>query len=343
MAALGTLYPTLIDVSRFTGPDGRISDVADILQQENEILDDIPWIEGNLPGGHQSSIATARPTVAFRLLNQGVVPVKVTAGQIVDACGIIEARNRIDKDVAELNGNSSAFRLQQDKGIIAAMGELLATTLIYGDVSTDEEKFNGLASRYFSLTSTYTTYDQIIDAGGTGSDNTSIWLVGWAPDKVFGIYPKGSKAGLQSEDLGLKDVITNATTGATLRAYESWYQWKCGICVSDYRYVVRITNIDVSSLITASDSSDTSANLLKFMIQALGKLPARGASMRPVFYMNSTVQSMLAVKLLDKGNLFLTMNEVKNSPVFRPNGVLSFQGVPCRRIDAITSAEDAIS
>lgn len=341
--ALTTYYPTLIDVARRTAPGGGIDLIAEILQEYNEMLDDIPWVEGNLPTGHQTTVRTSKPTPTFRLLNQGVVPVKTTAGQIVDACAILEARNEIDRDVAMLNGNTAAFRLSEDKGIIQSMGDTLADTLIYGDVSVDPEQFNGLASRYFSKTSTYQTSSQIIDAGGTGSDNCSIYLVCWAPDKVFGIYPKGSRAGLQHEDLGVQEVLTNATTGAKMRALVSWYQWKCGICIRDYRYVVRIANIDNSDLLTASNSSDTSANLFKYMSMALDKIPPVGNAGRMAFYMNETCRSMLRVKMLDKSNVQLSLNDLQRSSIPRPQGTLTFMGVPCRRLDALTIAEARIT
>lgn len=342
MSALATTNPTLIDVSRILDPMGKISKVANILQQYNDVLDDIPWFEGNLPTGHQITVQRSKPTPYFRLLNQGIVPQKATTGQIAEACAIMENRNQIDINVARLNGNTEAFRDSQDKPMIEGFSDKLATTLIYGDSSVDEEQFNGLASRYFTLGTTYLTSAQVIDAGGTGSDNTSIWLVCWGQGKVYGIYPKGAQAGLQFEDLGIQEVTSDSTTGARMRAYESWMQWQVGLAVEDYRYVVRICNIDVSNLLTASDGSDTSANILKLMIRALGKIPPRGDA-RPVFYMNETVQSMLAVKLLDKNNVWLSMQEIKNTPVFRPNGILSFQGVPCRRIDGILSTEATIT
>lgn len=344
MGALSSVYPTLLDVARRTAPGGGIDTIAEILQEYNEFLDDIPWVEGNLPTGHQTTVRTSKPTPTFRLLNGGVVPVKTTAGQIVDTCAILEARNHIDKDLAMLNGNTAAFRMSEDKGIIQSMGDTLADTLIYGDVSVDPEKFNGLATRYFSLaTATYNTASQVIDAGGTGSDNTSIYLVCWAPDKVFGIYPKGSAAGLQHEDRGVQDILVDTTTGAYMRALVSWYQWKCGICVRDPRYVVRIANIDVSALLTAGDSSDSSANILKFMSMALDKIPPVGNSGRMAFYMNETVRSMLRVKMLDKTNLALSLNDLKLSSIPRPQGSLTFQGVPCRRVDALTVAESRIT
>lgn len=343
MGANVTYWPTLLDVARRTDPNGGIATIAEILQQYNEILDDIPWIEGNLPTGHQTTVRTSKPTPTFRLLNSGVVPVKTTAGQIVDTCAILEARNHIDKDLAMLNGNTAAFRLSEDRGIIESMSDTLASTLVYGDVSVDPEKFNGLASRYYSLATTVTTYANIIDGGGTGSDNTSIWLVCWSPDKVFGIYPKGSQAGLQQRDLGEQSIVDNITTGAYFQALVSWYQWKCGLCIRDWRYVVRIANIDISDLETASDGTDTSANLLKLMSKALDKIPPIGGGYRPVFYMNERVRAMLRIKMMDKGNVNLSLADLKSESIPRPGGTLTFQGVPCRRIDALTVAEARIT
>jgi hypothetical protein len=183
----------------------------------------------------------------------------------------------------------------------------------------------------------------MIDGGGRGSDNTSIYLVCWSPDKVFGIYPKGSQAGLQHEDRGVQDILVDTSTGAYMRALVSWYQWKCGICIRDYRYVVRIANIDVSDLLTASNASDSSANLFKLMSRALDKIPPTGNSGRMAFYMNETVRSMLRVKMLDKSNLQLQMAQLQGAGIPRPQGTLTFQGVPCRRIDSILSTESMIN
>ncbi len=341
MGALTSSWPTLLDVSRSMAPDGSVAAVAEVLQTYNEVLDDIPWYEGNLPTGHQTSIRTSLPTPKFRLLNQGVVPAKTTRGQIVDPCAILEDRNHIDVDLAMLNGNTAAFRKSEDDGFIQGFNKTFTDTLIYGDVSTDPEQYNGLSSRYYSLTGE-TTSAQVINAGGTGSDNTSIWLIGWAPNKVFCVYPKGSKAGLQFEDRGVQDMLMDSSTGAYMRAYVSWFQWKCGLVVADYRYVVRIANIDYSALMTASDATDTSCNLLKLMAQAKGKLPPV-AGIRPVFYMNSDVQTILDIKQMDKGNVYLTLEDIKNTPVPRDGQILKYRGVPCRRVDSILNTETALA
>lgn len=342
MGGLSTVFPTLLDVARATDPKGKIPVIAEVLQQYNDILDDIPWYEGNLATGHLSVIRTSKPAGTWRSLNKGITATKSTVGQITNTCGMLEALSHIDVEIAKMNGNTEAFRFSQDQGFIEGLSDTMSETLIYGNVSVDPEEFDGLASRYFSLGSTYTTSTQMIDGGGTGSDNTSIWLVGWGPNKVYGIYPKGSKAGLEHDDDGVITISDPNNAGAFLKVYQSHFKWKAGLAVDDYRYVVRICNIDVSALLTAGDTSDTSANIIKLMVMALGKLPPR-AGVRPVFYMNETVQTMLAVKLLDKGNVWLSMGEIKGTPVFRPDDTLKFQGVPCRRIDSILNAESQIT
>ena len=341
MGALTSSWPTLLDVSRSLAPDGSIAQVAEVLQETNDMLDDIPWYEGNLPTGHQSSIRTSLPTPSFRLLNAGVVPAKATMGMIVDPCAILEARHHIDVDLAMLNGNTAAYRKSQDAAFIEGFNQTLMDTIVYGDITSNPEQFNGLDSRYYSLTGEATSAQVITASGGT-TNNTSIWLVGWGQNKAFMVYPKGSKAGLQFEDRGIQDVVTNTSTGAWMRAYISWFQWKAGLVVADYRYVVRVANINTTGLLTTSDATDTSANIIKLMAQAVAKLPNL-SGIRPVFYMNNTVASMLAVKMMDKGNVYLTMGEIQNSPIVRPQPTLKFMGIPCRRCDAILNTEGVLS
>src|ERR1035437_8488846 len=203
MALLSNTNTTLLDIARRLDPNGSIAMVAEVLQKYNEILDDIPWQEGNLPTGNQTTIRTSKPTPTFRLLNAGVVPAKSTTGQIVDTCAILETRSHVEKAVAELNGNVAAYRASEDVAFIEGMMDTLSTALIYGDVSKNPEQFNGLASRYFSISGGYTTSGNLIDGGGSGVDNTRILLGCLDSCKILCFFPKGSKAGLQQQDEGL--------------------------------------------------------------------------------------------------------------------------------------------
>ena len=341
MGANTTYFPTYLDMSRRVDPDGSVADIAEIITQYHEILDDIGWKQGNLDSGEQITVRTSKPTISFRYLNAGITPVKSTTGQIVETCAIMEARNHIDIDVAMANGNTAAYRLSEDKGIIQGFGDQLSSTLIYGDVTVSPNQFTGLAARYYSSTGTNTTAKQVISAGGTNSVNSSIWLVVWSPDNIYGIVPKGSKAGFQFKDLGEQMVPDPNTTGAFMQMMCSWYQWKAGLAIRDYRSVVRIANIDMTNILTTGATSDTSADLLKYMSLALDRIPPNVIG-RKVFYMNETVRSYLRLKIVNKSNLLLRLEEIKGTLIPRPDQVLMFLGVPCRRIDSILNTESSI-
>ena len=338
---LTTYFPTLLDVVRRQEPGGKIDIIAEILMQYHDINDDIPWKEGNLPTGNLTTVRTSNPTPTFRLLNQGVVPTKSTTGQIIDTCAIIEDRSFIDKDLADMSGDREAFRMSEDKSKIQAFMNTFASTLIYGDTDVNPERFNGLATRYFAV-SGQTTSTNVIDALGTGSDNTSVWLLNWSEDRLFGIYPKNTKAGLSVENKGEMEILDPNTAGAYLTALVTKYQWKCGLTIRDWRDVVRICNIDKSDLDTASNSTDTSTNLLKWMSLAIDKLPP-GQNGRPVFYMNNNTMGLLRIKMQDKSNIHLRLEELSGYSPINRRPTLTFQGVPCRRVDEILNTEARVT
>ena len=115
MSALATTHPTLLDLAKRTDPDGRISDIVEILNQTNEILSDMVWVEGNLTTGHRTTIRTGLPAPTWRKLYGGVQPTKSTSAQITDNCGMLEAYAEVDKALADLNGNTAEFRLSEDR------------------------------------------------------------------------------------------------------------------------------------------------------------------------------------------------------------------------------------
>ena len=330
---------TLADWAKRIDPDGRVPVVAELLSQSNEILEDAVFKEGNLPTGERVVIRTGLPTVYWRALNQGIPSSKSTTAQVDEACGILEARSEVDKDLAMLNGNTAQFRLSEDSAFLEAMNQTQAETLFYGNPATDPKQFLGLAARY-SDKSAGGNKQNILDAGGQGSDNTSIYLVVWGDQTVYCPFPKGSKAGLIHEDLGEQTVYNS--DGTRLQALATRYQWKNGLVVKDWRYVVRIANIDVSDLIaqTGTQASTASTAIIKLMARALYRIPNMAMG-RAAFYMNRTVHSGLSLAALDKSQYVLKINEGL-SQYGTPQSWLSFLGVPLRRVDAILNTESAI-
>lgn len=339
MATLSNNSLTLADWAKRVDPDGRVPVVAELLSQSNEILEDCVFKEGNLPTGERVVIRTGLPTVYWRALNQGIPSSKSTTAQVDEACGILEARSEVDKDLAMLNGNTAQFRLSEDTAFLEAMNQTQATTLFYGNPGVDPKQFLGLAARYSD--STAANGQNILKAGGSGSDNTSVYLVVWGDNTVYCPFPKGSKAGLIHEDLGEQTVYNS--DGTRMQALATRYQWKNGLVVKDWRYVVRIANIDVSDLIaqTGTQAPSAATAIIKLMARALYRIPNMAMG-RAAFYMNRTVHSGLSIAALDKSQYVLKINEGL-SQFGMPYSWLSFLGVPLRRVDALLNTEAAIS
>jgi hypothetical protein len=341
MATLSTSNLTLADWAKRTDPEGRVPVIAELLSQSNEILEDCVFKEGNLPTGERVVIRTGLPGVYWRALNQGIPNSKSTTAQVDEACGILEARSEVDKDLAMLNGNTAQFRLSEDVAFLEAMNQTQATTMFYGNPSTDPKQFLGLAPRYSSLSGSNNTQNVITAGGSDATSNTSIYLVVWGDQTVYCPFPKGSSAGLIHEDLGEQTVYNS--DGTRLQAYATRYQWKNGLVVKDWRYVVRICNIDISDLMAQATTQAPSAAtaIIKLMSRALYRIPNMGMG-RAAFYMNRTVHSGLAIAALDKSQYVLKVNDGL-SQFGMPYSWLSFQGVPLRRVDAIVNTEAVVS
>ena len=328
MPALSAANPTLLDLAKRTDPGGTISEIIEILNQQNEILSDMSWVEGNLPTGHRTTVRTGLPVPTWRKLYGGVQPAKSTTAQITDTCGMLEAYAEVDKALADLNGNTATFRMTEDMAHLEGMNQEMAQTLFYGSEASAPEEFTGLAPRYNLLAAE--NGQNIITGGGVGADNTSIWLVGWSPTTCHGIIPKASKAGFQMRDLGEVTIENVDGAGGRMQAYRTHYRWDAGLCLRDWRFVVRIANIDKSNL-TADASSG--AKLYELMFQAMERIQSL-QGVRPVFYMSRASRTILRQQLAAQvRQSALTVEQV--------GGIRTemFQGVPLRRVDALAADE----
>ena len=331
MGTLNTTNPTLADLAARMTEDGKIDPmIVEMLNETNEVLDDMTFIEANSFTEHKTTVRSGLPSGTWRKLNYGVQPEKSQTVPVKDTMGMLETYAEVDKALADLNGNSAAWRMSEDRAFLEGLNQTMAETIFYGDSSQDPEKFMGLAPRYNDLNAE--NGENIIDAGGTGSDNASIWLMVWGPNTVHGIYPKGSQAGLNHRDLG-EETLTDAN-GGRYQGYRSHYKWDNGLTLRDWRYVVRIANIDVSDL--TKDASG-GADLIDLMSQAVELIPNMGMG-RPVFYMPRKIRSVLRRQITNKvAASTLTMDEVGGKKV------VAFDGVPCRRTDALLLTEAQVS
>ncbi len=330
MSALSTIHPTLIDFVSTLDPDHKVAKIVEILDETNEVIQDFVTIEANQPASHKTSVRTGIPEPTWRKLYGGVQPTKGGYAQVTDNIGMMEAYAEVDKALADLNGNTAAFRLVEDHGHVEGMSQEFASTLFYGNEGTEPEAFTGLAPRFNSTTAD--NGDNVIKAGGNSTDNQSIWLVGWGANSVHGIYPKGSQGGIQMQDKGQVTIESIDGAGGRMEAYRSHYRWDAGLSVRDWRYVVRICNI--TDTMVASGSAAKA--LIEFMIQAVERIPNAGTG-RLGFYMTRKARTALRLGILDKVSSQLTFETVAGKRV------TMFDGIPVRRVDALHNAEDLVS
>lgn len=339
MATLSTGQLTLADYSKRLSPDGKIDPIAELLSQQNDILEDVVYKEANQPTSHVVTVRTGLPSVYWRQYNAGVPSSKSTTAQITEPCAMLEARSHIDAKLLQLNGNSAAFRLSEESPFIEAMSQEMVGKMFNGNVGSDLKTFSGLATRYSSTTAG--NGGNVILGGGSGSDNASVYLVVWGEQTVFCTFPKGSRAGLSTRDLGEESVLD--ANNNYYQAARSLFQWDAGMVVKDWRYVVRIPNIDVSDWIgvTGTQAVTASTNLLKLMMRAIARIPNMNMG-RPAFYCNRSVGEGLMIQALDKSNAALGIKDALTQ--FGQNiKQLEYMGVPVRIVDQLGIAETLVS
>lgn len=340
------VLPNLVDWARRADPDGSIAIIAEMLSQCNEVMKDMIWQEGNLPLGHKTTVRVGLPQGVWRAANQGVPSSKSLTAQFQDSIGELQDYSIVDKSIAVLNGNVAKFRYSEDMAHVEGLSQQVASALFYSNEATNPTQFTGFAPRYNTVsTSTAKNAVNVIDAGGTGSSNLSIWLVGWGDHTTFGIFPKGSQAGLIYEDKG--DVVpAYDSNGNRFEAYTSMFQFKLGLCVKDWRYNVRIANIDTT---TAGLQGTTPPDLFALMSRAVVRLPTASRRLSgitesdapgdpvpgiaPAWYVNRTGREFMDIQAIRDRNVLLSSKDYAGDPV------VMFRDVSIRVVDALTNTE----
>ena len=322
-------YNTLLDISKRTDPDGKVCKIVELLEQDNEILKDMHYAECNDGTSHKTTVRTGLPTAFWRLYNRGVPKSKSGTTNFTDYTGMMEARSEVDKDLVDINTNPAEFRFSEDCAFLSAMNNQMAETIFYGDANTPEA-FVGLTPRFNKLsTDRKNSGSHIIDAGGTGDDLTSIWVIGWGERTVHGLYPRGSKAGFSQEDKGVQTVYD--ADGNPFDAYVSKYTWKNGLSVRDWRYVVRIANLSLAAL-----DGESAPDLINLLIKAIHMIPRNRIGVRICIYCREEVFTALDLQTLKKTNAALRYSELQGEEV------LAFRKHPIRQCDAIKSGETRV-
>lgn len=341
MATLATNYLTLADLYRRRDPDNSIADVIELMNQVNPVLSDTVAVECNNGVSHLTTIRTGVPSATWRKLYQGVQPTKSTTAQVEDTTGMLEAWSEVDAKLVKLSNDPAAFRLSEAKAFIEGLSQQGASAIFYEDVLTTPERMLGLRARFNDTAGgTITTGPgaQIVRGTGGSGSSASIWFIVWGADTCHLLYPKGTMAGIQRNEIGEETKDLGAS--GVYRVFREQFTWDLGLSVRDWRYIARVANLNVAQLIAASGADFT--NLITMMIQAYYKLWQRPARMPKggglAIYCNRDVKTALHLK---------ARNDITNSTLsfanFEGKEILTFMGAPIREIDALVSTETLAS
>lgn len=317
-----TTLHTIGELRQRMDPDGMLADIAEVIDEFNDFDADIPWMEANDKTSHLFTKRVSYGTPSIRRFNQGVTPSKTTTGQDREVIMMTEDWSEIDRKLADVGGNPEGYRYQEDIGFAESFSQAVPGYYFYG--TGQSEEILGLANRMNDLDLSNT-----FDAGGTGSQLSSIYLVDWGMD-VFGIYPTGSVAGLDWEDKGIE---TKESSTTLMEVYRSRWCWDFGLVVRDTRKIARVANIDVSS--PSAASPDAIDNVI---IHALNKMPRGMRGSGVTMYCNSDVMTILDILVKDKTNMNYDWSDKFGRPVraFRDM-------IPIRQVDQILSTEDQVT
>ena len=338
---------TLLDLARRTDPDGDAADIAELLSQANDIYDDIVWKEGNTSTGHLFTVRTGLPVGTWRFLNQGTPMSKSTTAQGRINCGQLTGLSVIDKRLLEMSRDQNKYRYEEDNAFLEGMSQTIASTFIYGNNISNLAQFTGLSPFYNTVNSaTAANAVNVFDGGGTGGNNASIWLIGWSPRSIYGVFPQGTAAGLKAMPLDSTELAYDSA-GNPYRAALTIFEQDAGLCVEDWRWGARICNLDVTSAglggaapfdIFANGMSKTLLRMPKMArsVSAITETDAKseaGLVVRPAFYTNRTVRGFMDIQIIRDKNVLIGMHDFAGMPAE------TYRTIPIRVMDVQTSSE----
>lgn len=326
-------------------PNGGTSELVNLLSQNNPMLSDMLARECQSGNAYEFTQVVKLPVPVRRSYNQGVTPTQGAVAKQVQTAIEYADTVQIDNSLARLNGNLAALRYEEVQLHMQALGQLVASDLFYSNNLADPTSFTGLANIYSTVsTSTSQIANNVIDGGGTGSTNSSMWLIGWGPKQIHTIFPNGMPAGLQHMDQGLQNAYD--TDGKKYLAWQDWLSWNIGLAIHDWRYGVRTANIDVTLFGGAS-----AANLIGALTAMAQKPPVIPAGAGPVqtsdspdvvmpsrnaIYVNRTVYLALDLQAQNKTNVLLQMRE------WEGHVILAYRGIPIQPSDALVNTETRV-
>jgi len=321
-------YYTLMDLLNQKDSKGNAAIVAEILNENNPMLQDAPWEEANDTFSYTFTRRLSLPKGSWRDINEGVATEASHTKRATEYIGMLESYSEVDKTLVDNHPSPAKFRMTEASAFIEGMSQTLAKAIIYGNPGMDPTPkiITGLAPRLNSL-----AQDNVIDCGGTGVNLTSLYIVQWGPTKTFMFHPKShTNKGIDHKDLGEHTLFD--TNNQKYQGYRDHFAVHCGLGVKDERCIFRIANINVAA--TKGTAGYFNEDLL---IEALDSMPNNAAG--AIIYAPREVMTMATILMKDKGNVNFTADSGNGLSGMR---VVRFLDIPFKKVDAISTTETQV-
>lgn len=338
-------WPTMLDVASRMDSAGDIMDVIETQSQTNDWAEDAPFVEASEKTGHEFTMRQSLPGGAWRGYNMGTGFSKSTTLKGRVGLGMLTEWSQCDAALLRHSGKGEAFRRSEDNAVIEGMGQTIARTLVYGNTTINPLEFMGWAT-FYNTVNTANAYNaaNVLDGGGVNSNNTSLYLIGWSPNTMAMIYPRGSKAGLTVSDRG-DTVPAYDSAGNPFIAWTTYFEQEIGFCPMDWRYGARIANLDVTNVGLAGPNAfdlfeGMGALTLRFpktskAVSGVVKTdaPTEASGHRRVWYGNRTILHYMYTQAMRNKQVLLRLEDYA--------GIVTdnFRGDPIKLIDQIVNTE----
>jgi hypothetical protein len=329
---------TIRDAMLGTDAKGEFLDVADVISKATGIMDILEFHPTNQAYDHLTARRTDQGTPTTRVANEGAQEIKGSKDQVIDIP--VHYNNVIKPDPLFLKKFNSPEEWKADEVRAIAQGYAEAYTeqLITGVSTSDPGRsIDGLATRLGSLPSDVNDVTDpkhtVRSAGGSGSDNSSIYIVGIGKQGAYGLYHKNGQAGFQMKQLP-EQLITLGSGDIVCRPID--LSWDVGFSATNYRTIGRLCNIDYSDL---TDDASSGANLMNLLTRLINSTKVMTMGLKPVLLANEALITYFENQRRNFGG-----NAVKtNVDLGLATNYTTFKGIPFVQTDAIGVAEATIS
>ncbi len=330
MATIGTLI-NLFNLSQLEDPRGGLMGMISSLAEMQDILQDIPFFEANEKTSHKFLRSTQLASGTWVDLNNGISASKGAMKTYRAEIGMLESRLTIDNRFMDIETNFDTFVERMAYPHYEGLSQGMADAFVNGTVSGGNQ-FNSIEAHITSSSQTDESGRNMFHTyAGTGSDLSSILLIDWGPDRVYGVYPQAHAfAGVEREEH--PDQLISGVNSSNLFAYVVDFKWYTALVVADDRCIRRCGNID---------SSGTSTNLLDssyetdVIVKALASM--RNLGRDASLYMNRTIWAQFWVVTKDKTNIVYDPGNPWKQPEYK------FGNNRIRFTDSLLDTETAVS